>query len=378
MAFATFSTSAAADEPLRFDDVRDDIEVSADPDMVEALARDLDLTAEAAYDRLALGAVAVSIEEFAKTQFEDSYAGAWIDAEAADVVVAVTDPDLVADVEDLGGVPEVVDFTLAELEAAKADLDAVGDVATEGVHSWSVDVASNGVVVRAADFAAASELVTASDAPSAAVSLAASHGAPELDSEILGGDPYRIPAQGYRCSIAYSVEHPEHGDGFVTSGHCGDVGDATADLDDVDQGVFEMSVFPDSDRAFVSVNDAWTALPEVNTWDDSSVSVEDHAEVAVGAAVCRSGSTTGWHCGEIEEKGVTVNYADGPVYDMTSTTACSESGDSGGAYMADGSAQGIHSGSTGGTDCGDNPGGVTYFDPINPVLDEFGLTLKTV
>src|SRR3546814_10184058 len=74
-----------------------------------------------------------------------------------------------------------------------------------------------------------------------------------------------------------------------------------------------------------------------------------HAEAPIGAAICRSGRTTGWHCGAIQAKNVTVNYSSGEtVLKLTQTTACSEGGDSGGSYISGtGQAQGVLSGGSG-------------------------------
>lgn len=93
----------------------------------------------------------------------------------------------------------------------------------------------------------------------------------------------------------------------------------------------------------------------------------------MGASVCRSGSTSGWHCGTVEQHDASVSYPDGPVDGLTRTTVCGELGDSGGSFVAGTQAQGVTSGGSG--DC--NSGGTTYFQPVNTLLEEFGLTLKT-
>jgi streptogrisin C len=94
---------------------------------------------------------------------------------------------------------------------------------------------------------------------------------------------------------------------------------------------------------------------------------------AIGFSVCRSGQTTGWHCGTIQAFNQTVNYAAGPVYGMTRTNACAEPGDSGGSFISGNSAQGMTSGGNG--NC--RTGGTTYFQPIGPALQAWGLTLYT-
>ncbi|MCZ9344930.1 S1 family peptidase, partial [Streptomyces sp. TRM76130] len=128
------------------------------------------------------------------------------------------------------------------------------------------------------------------------------------------------------------------------------------------------------DMSWVGVGDGWTATPDVRAEGGQRVRVAGSVQALVGAAVCRSGSTTGWHCGTIEQHDASVHYAQGTVDGLTRTTVCAEPGDSGGPFVAGVQAQGITSGGSG--DCVN--GGTTFFQPVNPVLRDFGLTLKTV
>ena len=93
--------------------------------------------------------------------------------------------------------------------------------------------------------------------------------------------------------------------------------------------------------------------------------------------MCRSGSTTGWHCGSITGLNQTVCYSQGCVYQTIRTNVCAEPGDSGGSLVTNpGSgtrvqAQGLTSGGSG--NC--RTGGTTYYQPINEAIS--GLTLYT-
>jgi streptogrisin C len=120
-----------------------------------------------------------------------------------------------------------------------------------------------------------------------------------------GGDAY-YPGNA-RCSIGFSVNG-----GFVTAGHCGGVGTSTSGVNGVAQGTVRGSSFPGNDYAWVQVNASWTSRPWVNNYAGGSVSVAGSNEAPVGAWVCRSGSTTGWRCGTIQAKNVTVNYPRAP------------------------------------------------------------------
>ncbi|MFB6393020.1 S1 family peptidase [Polymorphospora sp. 2-325] len=97
------------------------------------------------------------------------------------------------------------------------------------------------------------------------------------------------------------------------------------------------------------------------------------AEASEGSAICRSGSTTGWHCGTLQVKNSTVNYPQGTVYGLTRTNVCAEPGDSGGSWLTGTEAQGVTSGGSG--NC--SFGGTTYYQPVNPILSTYGLTLVT-
>jgi streptogrisin C len=123
----------------------------------------------------------------------------------------------------------------------------------------------------------------------------------------------------------------------------------------------------------VQVNSNWTPQPLVNNYSGGTVTVAGSTEAAVGASICRSGSTTGWHCGTIQAKNQTVNYAEGTVSGLTRTNVCAEPGDSGGSWLSGQQAQGVTSGGSG--NC--TSGGVTYFQPVNEILSAYSLTLRT-
>jgi hypothetical protein len=125
--------------------------------------------------------------------------------------------------------------------------------------------------------------------------------------------------------------------------------------------------------SWVAVNANWTATPDVKAASGQKVQVAGSVQALVGASVCRSGSTSGWHCGTIQRLGTTVRYAEGTVNGLTQTNVCAEPGDSGGPFIAGAQAPGVTSGGSG--DC--TRGGTTFFQPVNPILSDFGLTLRT-
>ena len=63
-----------------------------------------------------------------------------------------------------------------------------------------------------------------------------------------------------------------------------------------------------------------------------------------------------------------MNYPEGSVSGLTATDALCQPGDSGGAFISDGQAQGVVSGGNTAT---------CYFQPVNPILSAYGLSLVT-
>lgn len=72
------------------------------------------------------------------------------------------------------------------------------------------------------------------------------------------------------------------------------------------------------------MNASWVPRPIVNGYGQGNVTVRGSTEAAVGASVCRSGSTTGWRCGTLQAKNQTVRYAQGTVFGLTRTSACAQ------------------------------------------------------
>ncbi|OAQ98865.1 hypothetical protein LLEC1_04693 [Akanthomyces lecanii] len=139
-------------------------------------------------------------------------------------------------------------------------------------------------------------------------------------------------------------------------------------------GTFSASVFPGSaDMSYVRTVSGTTLRGYINGYGQGSLPVKGSTESAVGASICRSGSTTQVHCGTVRAKGATVNYAEGSVTGLTQTSVCAEPGDSGGSFYSGTQAQGVTSGGSG--NC--QSGGTTFFQPVNEILQTYRLTLVT-
>ncbi|MFB6555490.1 alpha-lytic protease prodomain-containing protein [Streptomyces sp. NPDC056405] len=345
----------------------------ASPQVLRAMQRDLRLTPEQAAARLVNEAEAGTRAGMLRNTLGDRFAGAWVSgAASAELTVATTDAADTAAIEAQGAKAAVVEKGLAELRAVKEKLDAAAvRTRTPETPVWYVDVKTNRVMVQATGQSAAAAFVEAAGVEGQDVGVRISPDRPRVLEDIVGGDAYYIDGQA-RCSIGFSVTKDDQ-QGFATAGHCGDPGATTTGFNEAAQGTFQASTFPGKDMAWVGVNADWTATPDVKAQDGTKVQVAGSVEALVGASVCRSGSTTGWHCGTVEQHDTSVSYPEGTVDGLTGTTVCAEPGDSGGPFVAGAQAQGTTSGGSG--DC--TNGGTTFYQPINPLLSDFGLTLKT-
>ncbi|MFI6508724.1 ricin-type beta-trefoil lectin domain protein [Streptosporangium sp. NPDC050855] len=333
----------------------------------QALQRDLGLTATEVRVRQAHEAAASVVERRLRARLADRFAGAWFAPGEARLAVGVVNDADAAVVRAAGAVPVPVPRSERQLTATKDALDRAAGRAGKDVHTWYVDVAANTVVVSAAERSAAERFVKAGAVDAGAVRVAVSE-APRTLYDIRGGDQYVINGNTL-CSVGFSVNNG----GFVTAGHCGGTGSPTLGHNNVSQGTFAGSSFPGNDYAWVRTNGNWTPRPWVNNYGGGTVPVAGSQEAVVGASICRSGRTTGWRCGVIQAKNVTVNYSGSLVHGLTQTSACAEGGDSGGAYITGDQAQGVTSGGAG--NCSN--GGHTFYQPLNEILSVYGLTLTT-
>ena len=358
---------------------------SADPGMIAAIQRDLHLDSVQANELLARESVAARTERDLRAALGTRFGGAWLTAGASILVVAVTDPALAGQVRAAGAEPRIVRRSEHDLTTVKSTLDKAAHPPASAVSGWYVDTVTNTVVVRAHPdaVAVADEFVKASGVDLSVVRVSVSADTPRTVERvplgIYGGDLLTVPLG--RCSLGFTVlNYVQHFVGWVTAGHCGQTGDAARPGFNVGAtGTFRGSVFPGNDYAWVS-HDNYDfdfgpfGMPQVNDYHGDGVRVEGLQEASIGASVCRSGITSGWRCGTIQAKNETVNYVEGPVVGLTRTSACAEPGDSGGPYLSGGQAQGVTSGGSG--NC--TFGGLTFFQPVNPILRAYQLKLMSV
>lgn len=343
------------------------------PQLLKAMQRDLGVSADQATARVKRAEWASGVVAQLRSASGAEYAGAWLGKDGTTLNIAITDAGLAGRVRAAGATPRLVERSVAELDQAKKALDTAATRADRKLPGWYVDVASNQVVVQAlpGDTERAEELAEDAGIPDDAVRVVVTKGAPKTLADVIGAEAYFVNIGGAqaRCSIGFAVEG-----GFVTAGHCGAEGTETVDRQNQDQGVVVESVFPGTaDLGVVQTNADVQLQPFVNDFDGNALPVGGSAEAPVGAAVCRSGSTTGTFCGTILAKNQTVNYPEGPVTGLTRTDVCAEGGDSGGPWLSGDQAQGVTSGGVG--DC--TVGGETFFQPLDEILEDNNLTLLT-
>ncbi|MFC4111560.1 S1 family peptidase [Nonomuraea zeae] len=337
----------------------------APPAMIDALERDLGLSESQVVTRLANEERAAAVETSLTAQLGTSFGGAWLNDDASKLMVATTDPAATAAIEAQGAQPVVVTRSLTQLNSIMQRLDQAPRRARAAAALWFVDVTTNSVAVQAPTLAAAEALAAAAGVDRSAVSVSATAERPTTFINIIGGAAFYIGSS--RCSVGFSVTRGST-PGFVTAGHCGRAGSRTTNP----TGTFQGSSFPGNDYAWVAAPGN-TVTPYVRGSGGANVTVRGSTQAAVGASICRSGSTTGWRCGLIRQHNASVTYPQGTVSGLTRTSACAEPGDSGGSFISGSQAQGTTSGGSG--NC--SIGGTTYHQPVNEALSVYGLTLTT-
>ena len=364
---ATVSVPAAASSALASVDTSTN-GVVISPDVATALQRDLGLSPTRARDLFARQNRAAAQVATLRTALGPTFAGSWFDAAAGKAVVAVTD---------VTAFPRLLAAGVEARSALRSDaqLAAVADglntrPVPAGVVGWYVDLPSDQVVVQVLDHSPDVEAFVATAGAAAREETVTVR--PQPLYAVRGGDAWS--GANFRCSVGFSATDSSGGKHFVTAGHCTASGGAAFGYNQISLGQINGSHFgTGGDYGKVDVTSGQWTLAGVVVNGGGTAAVKGSAEAAVGAAVCRSGSTTGWHCGVIQSRNQTVSYPQHVVTGLTRTNVCAEPGDSGGAWISGNQAQGVTSGGSG--DC--THGGTTFFSPVNPALSAYGLRLVT-
>ncbi|WP_371132001.1 S1 family peptidase [Streptomyces sp. cf386] len=244
---------------------------------------------------------------------------------------------------------------------------AVESLAIAGT-TWAVDERTGKLRVLADTTVADADLARLSRATgrsAGAITLERLDG--RLRTLLSGGDG--IYAAGRRCSAGVNVQSASTYY-FVTAGHCTDGMPTwyTSSAMTTTIGPTTGTSFPGND--FGVVQYSHPAVPHPGAI--GTVDVTGTATAHVGQSVCRRGATTGVRCGVVTALNATVNYGSGDIVSgLIQTNICAEPGDSGGPLYAGDKVIGILSGGSG--NC--TTGGTTYYQPIQEVLNAYGLSV---
>ncbi|MFK0251483.1 S1 family peptidase [Amycolatopsis azurea] len=186
----------------------------------------------------------------------------------------------------------------------------------------------------------------------------------------LGGGSVLQNSASSRCTAGFAAVSGNTGY-LIASTACGQPGDTIRSAGRV-VGVVVAAQVPPTGAIVIRVTNTtdWrlvASIPPTN----SRVTITGAAEAAVGASVCKYGSTTGWRCGTIQGKNQTITFPWGTLTGLTRTSVCAEPGDNGGPFVSGTQAQGVLVGGSG--NC--SSGGTTYFVPVNRVLSAYGLSI---
>jgi streptogrisin C len=350
---------------------------SASSEIHDALQRDLGLTPQQAEVRFQQENVAWSKDRTLRISLGSDYAGSRFDAASGKLVVNVADASRAAEVRAAGVDVRVVKHSSAELGAVKAKLDVAVAAVPSSVTGWYVDETANSVVVSA--YGNTAEAADWASGLGADVRVVRAAERPQTFWNLIGGQAITT-SSGSRCSLGFNARSSSGARYVITAGHCTNLGGTWSGTGGT-IGTVSGSSFPTNDYGRITVSQsaaASTALVDRYS-SGSDVTVAGSQQSGAGAAVCRSGSTTGWRCGSIQALNQTVCYQQGCVGQTIRTNVCAQPGDSGGSLVTNpGSgtrvqAQGLTSGGSG--NC--TSGGTTYFQPINEALSAYGLSLYT-
>lgn len=305
-------------------------------------------------------------------------AGRWI--AGGKLMVAVVNEQEAAKVRQAGATPQLVSRSQAELDRLLAKVDKITRADRgKGLQSWGIDPVSNKVVVRARGaYGALHGLGDGVRVVQVTTNFEQQAG------EVNPGDPW-WPGSESNCSVGFPATDAQGNKHFLTAGHCtNDANQAAYGASGQSNKIGTSNVggsrsinAREGDMGVVAVTESgWTISPNVNTWGQPAVTVSGSADAIVGDAVCHSGNTApNWECGTVTAVNQSIDYGNVVIDGLSTTNACSEGGDSGGAWLSGDKAVGLHSG--GNSSCVSGDSGNSIFQPIKEALTKWNLTLLT-
>ncbi|MDI6629658.1 MAG: S1 family peptidase [Rhodococcus sp. (in: high G+C Gram-positive bacteria)] len=411
---ASFSGTAAA-EPV--------VQSPADQlprELVEAVQRDLKISAQEYLDRAARAQELSAYASDFRASRPADFAGAWIGPDG-NAVVAVTSPAAAQAVAKDGYATAQSPVSADGLEKSLADLNSwiagLPREISEQINGTAIDFIDNQIVIDLVNSPIGSALNLPTLLANIKVILSPGGNKP-VDPTPMGGDTYvttsgpiaDAPATDISiCSFGFNAVDSSGSAVNLSAGHCNPAkatgsGGAPVYLPDpadisrsTQIGSFDRSSLGAEDGldwSVIALNDTGIASgldrPTVRGANGSTVTVTGTASPVIGAPVCKSGQSSSFTCGVVAADRVETQLymEDGTSRTVRgfASTACTLAGDSGGAIVTGTLALGITSGSNSGgaPDCNEanlalaQYGGTASLGiPIDQVTRATGSTLRT-
>ncbi|WP_103354480.1 S1 family peptidase [Amycolatopsis sp. CA-128772] len=319
---------------------------------VASLAADAGISESAAVALLRTQAAGVETLHAVTASLGARAADGYLDA-AAKPVVNVLDQAAAGQAERAGAQARLVKHSTAALASAQNALQALPAVAHTSI---GLDPKTNQVVLTVADAAKGTEGLLKA-AASLGDRVRVERVAGEMHTAIYNGEA--ITGGGVRCSVGFNTNRGGQ-NYIVDAGHC------TRAVSQWNVGPSQGASFPNNDYGLIR-NTSGSAPGAVTLWNGSTQRISSAGTATVGQRISKSGSTTHLTSGSVQATNVTVNYAEGSVYQLIQTSALVNPGDSGGCLFAGSVGLGITSGKGGSS---------SYYQPVGEALSAYGVTLN--
>ncbi|MEV5838280.1 S1 family peptidase [Nocardia sp. NPDC052112] len=416
------------------------------PGLIAAVQSDLGIDAHEYLTRTENARRLAEFAQRARAAYPAVFAGVRMNDDRP--IVSLTEGERAADAKSGA---EQAGFTVETVAESERTLDArrvaferwlSGQPSTiaDAIVGYGIDVVTNGFAVRLAKevqlptdvgpIQSVTAMLPEARTDDSTVGIEAIAGI-EAEGDIIGGQPYGIKVDGkaHRCSFGFNAIDARGDTVNITAGHCdpNNLVEPSAKTTEpqhvyefkngqlgAEIGDFEVSQFGPKDYAIVRINetfaprfrnnsvstqkmDAPAQAPDVNVTgsvrqsraDADVLRIDGTTEPVVGAAVCKTGFTSGYSCGTVlvaGQRGLlhgVTGHGDQPVKieNMFYAALCGQRGDSGGPIFAGTKALGLSSAivtesSPFDLGCGHVP--LLLGQPINTVLqDNPGLTMRT-
>ncbi|ANN17300.1 trypsin [Amycolatopsis orientalis] len=319
---------------------------------VSSLAAEAGISEAAATRLLRTQAASVETLQKATASLGSRAADGYLD-DAARPVVNVLDQAAADQVTATGAQARVVKHSSAALAGAQNALQSLPAVTHTSI---GLDPKSNQVVLTVSDAAKGAEaLIKAAEALGDRVRVERTSG--EMHTAIYNGEA--ITGGGTRCSVGFNTNRG--GQNYILdAGHC------TRAVSQWNVGPSQGASFPNNDYGLIR-NTSGSGPGAVTLWNGSTQRIASAGTATVGQRISKSGSTTHLTSGSVQRLNVTVNYAEGSVYQLIQTSALVNPGDSGGCLFSGSVGLGITSGKGSGT---------SYFQPVGEAMSAYGVTLN--